>query len=122
MKTLLTIVAAIFAASFSAQADSKVFGDWKPITPSTLKAAQECHTGGASVAMTCKDCKSVNTGADKKFLASMFKEGATHGCSGCKGIVTVKSSKAGRDKTAEYTHECSKCAKESATCASHPKS
>jgi len=122
MKTLLTIVAAIFAVSFSAQADSKVFQDWKPITPRTLKAAQECHAGGASVALTCKDCKTVNTSKEKNYLASMFKEGATHGCSGCKGIITVKATKAGRDKTTEYSHECSKCAKDSATCASHPKS
>ena len=122
MKKLITIIAALIAVSFSAQADSKVFADWKPITPRTLKAAEECHAGGAAVAMTCKDCKTVNNSHDKKFLASMFKEGATHECSGCKGIVTVKSTKAGRDNTTEYTHECSKCAKDSATCSMHPKS
>ena len=57
MKTLMTLVAAIFAVSFSAQADSKVFADWKPITPRTLKAAQECHSGGGSVATPAKTAR-----------------------------------------------------------------
>ena len=124
MKKLLLLAAVFVTATFTAQAGDR-FGKWaapfEPLTPRTLKAAEECHVGGGSVALVCTDCKSVNKAADKDTLAKMFKDGETHQCSGCKGVITVKSSKAGRDHTTEYTHECSKCAKNSTTCAMHPK-
>jgi hypothetical protein len=44
-----------------------------------------------------------------------FKGDSTHGCSGCGGKITTKT--VGADKgpsVATYTHECSKCGKDSA--------
>ena len=126
MKKLLILVAVLMAATFTAQAAPPTFGPWalgyKPMTPRTLTAAEACHDGGGNVALVCKDCKSVNKASDKKGLAKLFEAKATHGCSGCGGKITVHQVMSGKGGAgAEYTHTCSKCAKDSTTCASHAK-
>ncbi len=110
------------AATFTAKAGPPFSKDWTPITPRTLSAAQACHEGGQPVALVCKDCKSVNQAPDKKGLAKFFAKDATHDCSGCGGKITVhQTSSKASPQSFEYHHTCSKCAKDSTTCAMHPK-
>ena len=124
MKKLLLLVAVLMAATFTAHA-GKDFAPWAPgftpLTPRTLAAAEACHDGGGAVALVCKDCKATNKASDKAGLAKMFEKDATHDCSGCGGKITVKQSMSKTGGTAEYHHTCSKCAKNSTTCAMHAK-
>ena len=125
MKKLLILVAVLMAATFTAHA-GKDFAPWAPgfvpVAPRTLAAAEACHDGGGSVALVCKDCKAVNKASDKKGLAKMFEAKATHDCAGCGGKITVHQSVSkASPQSMEYHHTCSKCAKDSTTCAMHPK-
>lgn len=90
----------------------------------TKAQAEDCCKADAKVALACKDCKTVNEkpGSDKKGILSWFEADSTHDCDGCKGKITVKQIGAGKVQDAQYTHECSKCGKDSAfTCSTHSK-
>ena len=84
----------------------------------------DCCLPKEKVALACKDCKTVNekSGEDKKGIPAWFKADSTHDCSGCKGVITVKSGTAKSGPAAESKHVCSKCGPDSAmTCATHKK-
>lgn len=130
MKTRITIlIAALFAAFLSttyAGAPGRGYGGGWPAgftTPVTTSAkAMDCCKQGATVALVCKDCKTINAkSGDKKGIAAWFKADSTHGCSGCGGKITVHQGMSGKSGTgAEYTHTCSKCgAKAAYVCATH---
>ena len=124
MKPLRTMIAMALAAltltSIAAGPDWPP-PPWKRI--STAKEAAECCDAGGKVAFSCKDCKVLNEVTGKKKVAALFDKNATHECSGCKGKVTVRQVGAGKGPTEiKYTHDCTKCGKESAfTCAMHVK-
>ena len=124
MRTITTTLAmalcALTLTSFAAGPDWPP-APWQRIA--NARQAEDCCDAGGKVAITCKDCKVLNETSDKKKAASFFDKNATHECSGCKGKITVRQVGAGKGPTEiKYTHDCTKCGKESAfTCATHVK-
>ena len=129
MKTRISIIiAALFAAFLSttyAGAPGSGYGGGWPTgftTPVTTAAkAMDCCKEGATVALVCRDCKTINAkSGDKKGIASWFKADSTHGCSGCGGKITVTPIAGGRNRSSEYHNTCSKCGANAAyVCATH---
>jgi len=121
LKTMIAMALAAFTLTTIAAGPDWPPPPWKRIN--TAKQAEECCDAGGKVAFSCKDCKVLNETGDKKKAAALFDKNATHECSGCKGKVTVRQVGAGKGPTEiKFTHDCSKCGKESAfTCATHVK-
>ena len=127
MKTRITItITALLAAFLSPSYAGPGPNAWPggfPTHVTTKAKAMECCKAGATVALACKDCKTINAkaGQDQKGILGWFKADSTHGCSGCGGKVTVHQIAPGKGTmTADYTHTCSKCGPDSAyTCATH---
>ena len=130
MKTRISIIiAALFAAFVTtthAAAPGAPYNDWRGFTVNpikTEKAAMDCcKEPGVKLALVCNECKTVSekSGADKKGVASWFKADSMHDCSGCKGKMTAVA--AGKGRSLEYSHTCSKCGANSAViCSNHKK-
>ena len=124
MKNII-ILAAIALTAITSNASP---ANWPPTyldRPITSKAeAEDCCKADAKVALVCKDCKTTNEkpGTDKKGILSWFEADSMHDCDGCKGKITVKQIAGGKVQDARYSHECSKCGKNSAsTCSTHAK-
>ena len=124
---LLAAIFAVFLSNTHAAPAGLGFSEWArnfDNRVTTEKAAMECCLPKEKVALLCKDCKTVNekSGEDKKGVASWFKAGSIHDCSGCGGKITVKSASTKGGSGAEYTHTCSKCGADTAlVCATHKK-
>jgi hypothetical protein len=109
-------VTMLFAASAttllgtaSAGAHGIGYGIWPPDFP-TLITTRSQAARCAKVALACKDCKTVTEKTCKRGIASLFKAPSTHGCSGCKGMITFTQRVSGKGMTTgDYSHMCSKC-------------
>jgi hypothetical protein len=128
LKSIQTVALAVttFASlTLAAQAGPGPANRWPKGYPTVVQnkdQAMACCLPDAKVALACKDCKTVDTkgGADKKGIATWFKPGSTHDCSGCGGKVTYKAQEGKGTGQATYKHVCSKCGPESAfTCSTH---
>lgn len=118
----LALAAAMFTTSAIAGPGGRTPGDL-PQRISTKEEAKECCKAGAKVALACKDCKTVQMGANEKGILGWFKADSTHGCSGCGGKITVQGSGEKKGATAQYKHVCTKCGPDSAyVCTDHKKS
>ena len=122
IKSILLATALLVAFTTASQAGPAKNWPWENYYILQSKAQTEKLPAKSNVALACKDCKTVVASccvddAPKSFL-SWFKEDQTHGCDGCKG--TIKYVGNLKNPTPLHSHECSKCAKDSAyTCTDH---
>jgi hypothetical protein len=117
---LVALVAGVFATlSLTAVAgpDPQDF----PRRLETKEAAMDCCKSGGTVALACKDCKTVKTTKEAKGVAAWFKPASTHDCTGCGSKITVQQPPGGKGATyAKSEHVCSKCGPKSAyVCTDH---
>lgn len=106
---LIALVAGVFATLSLTAVAGPGIKDF-PRHLETEKDAMDCCKGGGTVALVCKDCKTVQTTKQAKGVASWFKPNATHGCSGCGSKITVQQAPGGKGAAyPKVEHVCSKC-------------